>query len=251
MTEEIKELSIVIPTLNEEHFLPKVLDHLLNQKWNGKLQVIVADGESKDGTISIAKSYSAKFTDFAVVSSHGRTIGGARNEGATKAKYSHMLFIDCDIYLPPNFLRDFFKKIPSDRPILAFVLHIPAKFNVLDYAWTLATFSFYSVYRFFNPFCSGTFFFISKDVFDKVNGFKEGLRMAEDIDLSNRVMRAGAKFKFFYRPFVFASARRLHEIGRTKMLYYWAKGYFDSLLSKDGTNKAGRDYTFGTHNKDS
>ena len=33
------------------------------------------------------------------------------------------------------------------------------------------------------------------------------------------------------------------------MLYYWAKGYFDSLISPDGTNKAGKDYTFGTHKR--
>ena len=249
MSELIKELSIIIPTLNEEHYLPQVLDHLAAQKWDGKLQVIVADGESTDDTVKIAKTYSSKFTDFAIVSSHDRTIGGARNEGSTKAMYDHMLFIDCDIYLPPHFLNDFLKKIPSDRSMLAFVLHVPSKFNVLDYLWTFATFAFYSVYMLFNPFCSGTFLFVSKDVFEKVNGFKEGLRMAEDIDLSNRVLKAGAKFKFLYRPFVYASARRLHEIGRMKMLYYWAKGYFDSLLSPDGTNKAADDYTFGTHKK--
>lgn len=249
MSDPIRELSIIIPTLNEEHYLPRVLDHLINQKWDGKLQVIVADGESKDETVKIAKSYSTKFVDFEVTSSHDKTIGGARNEGASKAKYSHLLFIDCDIFLPSNFLNDFLRKIPSDKPILAFVLHIPSKFNVLDYLWTFGAFAFYSIYQIFNPFCSGTFFFVSRDIFQKVGGFKEGLRMAEDIELSNRLIKAGAKFRFFYRPFVLASARRLHEIGRMKMLYYWAKGYFDSLISPDGTNKAGKDYTFGTHKK--
>jgi len=249
MLDSIKELSVVIPTLNEEHYLPRVLDHLVNQRWDGKLQVIVADGESKDDTVNIAKSYSSKFVEFAVVSAHDRTIGGARNEGATKAKYDHILFIDCDIFLPPDFLNDFFKKIPSDKPILAFVLHIPSKFNILDYLWTFAAFSFYSVYRFFNPFCSGTFLFVSRDIFLKINGFKEGLRMAEDVDLSTRAIKAGAKFRFFYRPFVYASTRRLREIGRIKTLYYWGKGYFDSLVSPDGSNKAGKDYTFGTHEK--
>lgn len=250
MDQQIKELSIIIPTLNEEHFLPLVLDHLAAQKWDGSLQVIVADGESTDRTVERARSYSSKFKDFAVVSSHNRTIGGARNLGAEKAKYRHLLFIDCDIFLPPTFLADFFKKIPSKEPVLAFVLHIPSKFNVIDYLWTAAVFAFYSIYRLFNPFCSGTFFFISRDVFDAAHGFKEGLRMAEDIDLSNRVIKAGAKFKFFYRPFVYASARRMHEVGHIKMLYFWMKGYFDSLRSADGTNKAAREYTFGTHKQE-
>ena len=46
--------------------------------------------------------------------------------------------------------------------------------------------------------------------------------MAEDIELSNRLVKAGTKFSF-YRPFVLLLARRLHEIGRMKMLYYWAR----------------------------
>ena len=83
MSDSIKELSIIIPTLTEEHYLPRVLDHLVNQKWDGKIQVIIADGESKDNTVNIAKSYHSKFVEFEVVSSHDRTIGGARNEGAT------------------------------------------------------------------------------------------------------------------------------------------------------------------------
>lgn len=250
MNQPISQLSIIIPTLNEEHYLPLVLDHLAAQRWDGTLQVIVADGESTDRTVERARSYASRFADFSVVTSHDRTIGGARNVGAAKAKYRHLLFIDCDIFLPPTFLAEFFQKVPPTDPTLIFVLHIPSKFNVLDYLWTVAVFAFYSVYRFFNPFCSGTFLFISRDIFEKVHGFKEGLRMAEDVDLSTRAIKAGARFRFFYRPFVFASARRMHEVGRIKVLYFWMKGYFDSLRSADGTNAAAREYTFGTHKQE-
>lgn len=247
MKDSISQLSIVIPTLNEEHYLPRVLDHIAKQQWSGEIQVIIADGESKDATVTVAKTFKDRIPDLTVVTSHDRTIGGARNIGASVAKYDHILFIDCDIFLPPTFLAEFLPKVRTDRSMLVFVLHLPSKFSIVDYLWTFAVFAFYSIYQLFNPFCSGTFLFVSKDIFVKVGGFKEGLRMAEDIDLSNRVIKAGATFKFFYRPYVYASTRRMHEVGWSKMLFFWMKGYFDSLRSKEGVNKAAKEYVFGDH----
>ena len=99
-----------------------------------------------------------------------RPLGVPEMKGASKAKYSHLLFIDCDIFLPSNFLNDFFKN-SIGQSILAFVLHIPSKFNVLDYLWTFGAFAFYSIYQIFNPFCSGTFLFCEQRYLSKGRWF--------------------------------------------------------------------------------
>ena len=52
-------LSIIIPTLNEEDYLPKLLDSITNQTFKD-YEIIIADAGSKDETINIAQSYRCK-----------------------------------------------------------------------------------------------------------------------------------------------------------------------------------------------
>jgi len=48
--------SICIPTLNEEKYLPLLLNCLLNQDYKN-FEVIISDGGSTDKTIEVAKKY--------------------------------------------------------------------------------------------------------------------------------------------------------------------------------------------------
>jgi len=48
--------SIIIPTLNEERYLPKLLEDLLNQT-EKNFEVIVVDGKSTDKTIDVCKHF--------------------------------------------------------------------------------------------------------------------------------------------------------------------------------------------------
>ena len=98
----ITELSIIIPTLNEEKYLPKLLQSIVKQKFQGKLQVIVVDGASNDNTVNVAKSFSKSFVDLQVIQTD-MGISGQRNKGVAKAKYEYLLFIDADIILRKNF----------------------------------------------------------------------------------------------------------------------------------------------------
>jgi len=51
--------SIVIPTLNEEKYLPNLLNDLTKQK-EKDFEIIVVDGKSEDRTIDIAIKYKKK-----------------------------------------------------------------------------------------------------------------------------------------------------------------------------------------------
>ena len=84
----INELSIIIPTLNEEKYLPKVLEAIAGQSFPGKLQVIVVDGGSKDNTLSKALKFKERIPNFEVIHAP-KGIGLARNRGADKAKYKY------------------------------------------------------------------------------------------------------------------------------------------------------------------
>ena len=53
-------LSIIIPTLNEEKYLPLLLEAIKKQKVDGNLEIIVADAGSQDRTIEIARDFGCK-----------------------------------------------------------------------------------------------------------------------------------------------------------------------------------------------
>ena len=89
-------ISVVIPSLNEEKYLPILLESLKNQTFKD-YEVIVADAGSKDQTIEIAKTYGAK-----VVA--GGMPGPGRNRGAEAATGEFLFFFDSDVVLPTDFL---------------------------------------------------------------------------------------------------------------------------------------------------
>src|SRR3989344_7129004 len=91
-------LSIIIPTLNEEKYLPKLLDSIKNQGFKD-YEIIVADHSSKDKTRQIAKKYGCRIVN-------GGKPPIARNNGAKIAKGNILFFIDADCIIG----KDFFKK---------------------------------------------------------------------------------------------------------------------------------------------
>jgi len=80
------KVSIVIPTLNEEQNLPKVLKGIPKDIY----EIIVVDGHSKDKTVEIAKNYDAKvfFDD--------KGKGSALRKGMKAAKGDIVIMMDAD-----------------------------------------------------------------------------------------------------------------------------------------------------------
>ena len=91
-------LSIIIPTLNEERYLPLLLESIKKQDFKD-YEIVVADAGSKDKTVEIAKKYGCK-----VVS--GGLPAKGRNQGAKVAKGDLFLFLDAEAVLPEHFLKE-------------------------------------------------------------------------------------------------------------------------------------------------
>lgn len=87
-------ISVVIPTLNEEKFLPRCLDSLMKQL-HASDELIVVDGGSEDETLAIAQSYGAKTILYG-----GSTTGEARQLGAQQARNPIVYNTDADNVFP-------------------------------------------------------------------------------------------------------------------------------------------------------
>jgi len=69
--------SIIIPCLNEEKYLPKLLEDLSNQTLQD-FEVIVIDGNSEDKTIQLIEKYKDIFSTFKIIISKIRNVSVQR-----------------------------------------------------------------------------------------------------------------------------------------------------------------------------
>ena len=91
-------LSIIIPTLNEESHIERLLADLKKQMGKGD-EIIVVDSYSKDRTVEIAEKFGAK-TIMQPKSGNGL----ARTAGAKEAKNGIIVFVDADSIIADDFL---------------------------------------------------------------------------------------------------------------------------------------------------
>ena len=93
-------ISIIIPTLNEEKFLPKLLDSLAGQQ-DKDFEVIVVDGASGDKTVEVAQSYIKKVPHLTIIQAEKPGVSYQKNLGASRATGEWLLFVDADVILYP------------------------------------------------------------------------------------------------------------------------------------------------------
>src|SRR6266403_1923671 len=97
------ELSIVIPSFNEEMRLPATLARIASYiKASGrKTEVIVVDDGSSDGTARVAESFRGKIEDIRVVpNGQNRGKGYSVRRGSLEARGEIVLFTDADLSAP-------------------------------------------------------------------------------------------------------------------------------------------------------
>ena len=106
MQEDLKKLlTIVIPTLNEEEAIGKVIDEILEQGFEPE-QILVVDGYSTDRTVEIARSKGVR-----VVYQKGRGKADAIRTAVEYVDTPYMLVMDGDYTYPAKHIRELLEKI--------------------------------------------------------------------------------------------------------------------------------------------
>ena len=79
------EISIVIPTLNEEKHIRKLLKTLRRQTYKD-FEIIIIDGDSKDDTKKIIKKFAKLHPRVKLIIEKKKSVGRARNLAPTSQK---------------------------------------------------------------------------------------------------------------------------------------------------------------------
>lgn len=214
-------LSIIIPTLNEEKYLPLLLEEIKKQNFED-YEIIIADGGSKDKTVEIAKNYGCKIT------SDGSPTK-ARNKGAKIAQGDLFLFFDADIIsLSSQFFKNFLEEF-KNRNLDVASFPVYPQGNKLD---KLA----YGIYNFLAKLTQGFLahatqaLLVKREIHQKIGGFDEEIKIGEDHAYVREASKF-AKFGFINTEPIFTSARRFEREGRLKTyLKYFLAGVYMFFL---------------------
>lgn len=175
MTQNRPDLvSIIIPAKNEEKNIERCLKSCFAQTYQ-RVEIIVIDNFSKDKTIEIAKKFTKK------IYRKGPERSAQRNFGASKAKGKFLLFIDADMEITSNLIKDCLKQ-KTDSVI------IPEKVPHLDF-WSKCRDFEKSLYINDDLVTAPRFF--QKRLFEKLKGYNTNLYAAEDWDLAQGLQRRG------------------------------------------------------------
>jgi len=201
--------SIVIPILNEEATIGKLLDHLnANSSKENIAEIIVVDGGSTDNSESIVKKYPN--VDF-LKSKKGRA--KQMNLGAKRTKGNILYFLHADSFPPKHFDQLIINEIQNGNLAGCFKMKFDSKHWWLKLASWLTQFSWRA--------CRGgdQSQYITKELFDSIGGFDERFEIYEDNDLINKLYALN-QFKVI-QHWLTTSARRYETNGIWKLQYHF------------------------------
>ena len=230
------KISIIIPTYNEEEYLPKLLESIRSQDFTD-YEIIVADAQSDDNTREIADEYGCIVVE-------GGLPGPGRNRGAEVAQGEILLFLDSDLKLTKNYLTNVVNEFEREDLGIAITQMTPLSQKKRDkYLHDLANWFMIAVEN-IKPHGAGCYGIISKrELHEEVNGFDEDLSFGEDTDYIERVAEI-SEFKVLRNAKIGVSTRRLEEEGLYTLLKQYGKSTVNDFRGKR-TSAEELGYEFG------
>jgi hypothetical protein len=208
-------LSIIIVSYNTRQLLKNCLDSIYTQN-DIDLEVIVVDNNSSDGSVEMIKEY---FPDAKLIENDTNVgFGKANNQGARVANGKYLLFINSDIFLQNNAIKEidnYLMKTENNIGLAGFkilnknntlqpscgnfptLLNLTAEALFLDRAIKLKKpYHILDTGKYqkeFGPdWFSGSLLAVSRDIFKAVRGFDENFFLyVEEVDLCYRIRQKG------------------------------------------------------------
>ena len=230
MNEKLPLVSVVVITKNEEKNIENCLKSVLNQTYpNDRIEIIVVDNNSTDRTKEIAEQYTAK------VFNRGPERSAQRNFGAQQAQGRYYFYLDADMALGDNVIRECVKKFENCQLVGLYIPEIVTGNGL----WAKARGFERS---FYNATAVDCVRFVFLKDFLAVNGFDETMSGTEDWDFDKKI-RAGGRGDIIKSAIYYNEANFNLKKYLTKKAYY-AKS-FRRYIAKWGKNDRDTKKQFG------
>lgn len=197
---EKSNISVIVPTYNEEKTILRCLEALGEQALKPKEIIIVDDG-STDGTEREILRFAQNDQRVKIFKQHHKGPGTARNLGASKATGDILVFVDADMRFSPTFLDELTTPIREGKS--------KGTFSKEEYVsnWTNRWARFWNYRKgLFDlraipadyPNRAPVFRAILKSEFEKAGGFDESRGYDDDWSLSERLGYRATAIKAMY-----------------------------------------------------
>lgn len=238
--------SVVIPTLNEEKYLPTLLTSLSQQSFRD-FEVILVDGLSKDKTKEVFEKYQSRFPASFYITSEKANVSLQRNLGGNASTGKYILFFDADVDIGQTYLEEVHVAAVKQSFNLATSWMKADSENSLDqFMIFIANLGWELMKNFKKPILGGYNIIVKRKVFHALKGFRDDLIIQEDHDFAWRARKRKYRLTVLQEPKVVFSFRRFRSEGTLRVLRKYALSELYMLL-KGPIPAQFVDYQMGGH----
>jgi len=197
-------ISIIIPVVNEASNLKKLLPKLKDANVE---EILMVDGGSTDSSKEVAKSFNIKVLDAP------RSRAKQMNLGKKAAIGDLLFFVHADSIPPKGFGEDILKNVSEEIQFGCFRSLFDTKSTFLRIN------SYFSRFKGMMFRGGGQTLWITKELFEKLNGYDESLKLMEEYDFIKRATKI-SDYKVIQKD-VLVSTRTYDDNGnfKTQLVY--------------------------------
>ncbi len=196
-----KKISIIIPSFNSQNHIKLCLSALNNQSTDISYEIIVVDCTENNPIENLCENYKK------VKLLHEKerfSPGIGRNIGAKSAVGELLVFLDSDIILDKNALKNIWQNYENALMVFSGALELTTELNqhfptIIEHAFFLHE-AQKSRQKKERKNLNSAILIIQKEIFDRFKGFKNIPRM-QDAELTERLKKSG--IKMFFIPEIF------------------------------------------------
>lgn len=203
----MKEIVVIIPTLNEEKFILGCLDSIMAQSCpNELMDICVVDGGSSDQTVAIVEHYSVAHPSVRVLNNPKRVQSVAFNIGVEHSTAPYIVRLDAHANYHREYIErcvEHLKNMPEvgnaggmcdiQPQRKGLVPESVALLNQLSFGIGGAAFRVGAEAGYVDTVPFGAF---PRSVVDKIGGMREDLPRGEDNEYNSRIQKSGYKIYF-------------------------------------------------------
>ena len=228
---DVALISIIVPCRNEEKYIGQCLDSVIaNDYPKNRLEVLVMDGMSEDGTRGMVERYAQRYPFIRLLDNHKKITPVAFNIGIQCAQGEIIMIMSAHAVYERNYISkciQYMRAYNADN-VGGIMITAPRENTPIGKSIVMALSHSFgvgnSVFRtgskepsWVDTVLGGCY---KKEVFEKIGFFNEELVYSQDMEFNLRLKRAGGKILFV--PDIVS--------------YYYARSDFESFVSHNFRN---------------
>lgn len=216
------DISVIIPVYNVEHHLERCVESVINQSFNGKLEIILVDDGSTDNSFSIMLSLVKKYGEEVIkIIQHdiNKKLSQARKTGFIKSRGKYIWNVDSDDWIEKGALQELYNiTIKNNVDVVLFnaQYHDGYSESVMDFSNIESGIYSKECFVKFQSYFSGAIWrkLIKRSIIDEnYELFKVSINSGED---------------YLYG---------LELLSKARKLYFTNKAYYNYFYNKDSITK--------------